>query len=330
MSAKTLSTLHDRCTHDARDSHDKPTHTTHTRMKEKKKKRKEGRKEGRKKERKKYATMRASRKRRMVTSRYNSNQRPPQHETRGFRSGKFKPLGNLGEIKGFASGAGQIWLGKNRCFRVPGLGMTRKLFKALWRAKRREAGVSQAPRREPVPTPSPQPDVQPPLSQQPTFPQRPGLLSGWSSIPTLTSGACYRLCWMQTTAGSRKEVRGALRGSHNLLPIWPEGAGPNPVPLRLAVSTFVLVLDMLQPVVILCHHLQSDSILPHEVDIHVRRTVQQLEQIFVTSEDLNSEMRRLANFIIQKERFESSSFLKDFHIFIPSFYRNVRAESLEQ
>eukprot|EP00967_Tisochrysis_lutea_P099827 scaffold148532_cov16-Tisochrysis_lutea.AAC.1 len=193
MSAKTLSTLHDRCTHDARDSHDKPTHTTHTRMKEKKKKRKEGRKEGRKKERKKYATMRASRKRRMVTSRYNSNQRPPQHETRGFRSGKFKPLGNLGEIKGFASGAGQIWLGKNRCFRVPGLGMTRKLFKALWlgqqqpwlleegregdggaeRAKRREAGVSQAPRREPVPTPSPQPDVQPPLSQQPTFPQRP-------------------------------------------------------------------------------------------------------------------------------------------------------------
>eukprot|EP00983_Pelagomonas_calceolata_P051524 1142454-Pelagomonas_calceolata.AAC.1 len=85
--------------------------------------------------------------------------------------------------------------------------------------------------------------LSPPLSQQHSLPQRPGPPSGWSRPLTLSSGACYRLCWMQATAGLKKQV-----------------------------------------------------------DVHVRRTVQQLEQTLVTSE---KEMRKLANFIIQKfqERF---------------------------
>eukprot|EP00967_Tisochrysis_lutea_P099726 scaffold148329_cov14-Tisochrysis_lutea.AAC.1 len=37
-----------------------------------------------------------------------------------------------------------------------------------------------------------------------------------------------------------------------------------------------------QPAVILCHQFKSDKTLPHEVDVHVRRMVQQLEQMFTT------------------------------------------------
>eukprot|EP00983_Pelagomonas_calceolata_P027155 854280-Pelagomonas_calceolata.AAC.1 len=44
--------------------------------------------------------------------------------------------------------------------------------------------------------------LSPPLSQQPSLPQRPGLLCEWST-PSQTSKAHYRFCWTQIAAGPR-------------------------------------------------------------------------------------------------------------------------------
>jgi len=127
---------------------------------------------------------------------------------------------------------------------------------------------------------------------------------------------------------------------------------------------------MLQPINSLCEKLQSDKILPHEVDFLVKHAVEQLRAMFVTPENLRNaplsrfksfcanvrknglwvpdsntsfqmrncklsvlhkEMKTLTEFIISKfaERFESSSLLEHFKIFIPILYRHMPLNELE-
>jgi len=137
-----------------------------------------------------------------------------------------------------------------------------------------------------------------------------------------------------------------------------------------AVSTLFLVLDMLQPVTFLCTKLQSDDILPHEVNFLVNQTVQQLEGMFIGNTSLKDaplphfksfranvrksgewkpgpglsfqlrkcklrvlrdEMEFLAKCIVQcfRERFQSSSLLACFVIFVPTSYSSMPREKLD-
>ena len=91
------------------------------------------------------------------------------------------------------------------------------------------------------------------------------------------------------------------RSASNNPLFWPVAVGVKKRLLGLkAVSTLFLTLDMLQPIAILCQQFQSDGILPHEVEMHVKRVVQQLDDMFVVRGDLKGEgLSRFKRFCAQ-------------------------------
>eukprot|EP00983_Pelagomonas_calceolata_P000762 27502-Pelagomonas_calceolata.AAC.1 len=96
-----------------------------------------------------------------------------------------------------------------------------------------QAGASQASRRSPIP--SPQPDSQPPSQQAAYIPQ-----DTWSAewmeqhLNPDFKGTLKVL--LDTGYCLPEELRDVQRGSHNFSLVWPEGAGPHPVPIGLVLK----------------------------------------------------------------------------------------------
>eukprot|EP00983_Pelagomonas_calceolata_P120452 1160706-Pelagomonas_calceolata.AAC.8 len=102
--------------------------------------------------------------------------------------GSSNPRVTREKLLDLACAGGQIQSGQTRFYRVP------------------SRGLKQGhPRPHAGHVPTPLQTLSLPLSQQHSLPQRPGLLSGWSRPLTLSLRACYRLCWMQATAGLKKQ-----------------------------------------------------------------------------------------------------------------------------